>query len=303
MHREREKVEKMLEGMPFDADWIPVDERLEEKDLLPIIGKYDGILCGDDRITQAVIDVAVNLKVIVKWGTGIDSINKIYAEEKGIQVFRTPNAFTEPVADSTLAFMLNEVRGIGRNDRIVKSGGWDKPQGYTLSEKVIGLIGFGDIGQAVARRLLPFGPKILVNDIKLLSDELITTLGVVHATKEEIYESCDIISLHCDLNTTSEFLLNKEAFLKMKKRPYIINTARGPLIKEVDLLNALQTGLISGVGMDVFEHEPLALDNPLRSLDMVTASCHNTNSSTLCWDKVHRNSLEMMREALSTQES
>jgi phosphoglycerate dehydrogenase-like enzyme len=298
MHREKEKVLKMLEDYSFEVDWVSVEERLEEDELLPFIFKYDGILCGDDRITEAVIDSAKNLKAIVKWGTGIDSINKEYAESKGIKVCRTPNAFTDPVADTTIGLMLNEVRGLIRNDKVVKSGRWDKPQGYMLREKVIGIVGFGDIGQAVAKRLIPFGPKVLVNDIKALSDDLLASLNVASATKEEIYKECDIITLHTDLNPTSQYLLNEESFCKMKRRPYIINTARGPLVKEADLIHALNEGLISGVGIDVYEHEPLPVDNPLRSIDKVTASCHNTNSSPLCWDKIHRNSLEMMKSVL-----
>lgn len=298
MVREKGKILEMLKAYPFEAEWIPVDERLEEADLLPIIGKYDGILCGDDRITAKVIDVATHLKAIVKWGTGIDSINKEYAESKGIKVRRTPNAFTEPVSDTTLGLILNEVRGIVRNDKVVKSGGWDKPQGYMVREKIIGIIGFGDIGQAVAKRLIPFGPKVLVNDIKELSTERLESLNVTLASKDEIFETCDIITLHTDLNPTSQHLLKRESFLKMKKKPYIINTARGPLIKESDLIEALQNGMIAGVGIDVFEHEPLSLDNPLRSMDIVTGSCHNTNSSPSCWDKIHVNSLKMMDEEL-----
>lgn len=298
MHREKEKILKMLKDYSFAAEWIPVEERLEEDELLPLIGNYDGILCGDDRITEKVIDAAGKLKAIVKWGTGIDSISKEYAESKGIKVCRTPNAFTDPVADTTLGLMLNEVRGIIRNDRVVKSGRWDKPQGYMLREKTVGIIGFGDIGHAVAKRLMAFGPKVLVNDIKPLDEASLASLGAINATKEEIYEQCDIITLHCDLNSTSQYLLNADSFGKMKRRPYIINTARGPLVKEEDLLAALRDGIISGVGIDVYEHEPLSLENPLRSMDTVTASCHNTNSSPLCWDKIHKNSLEMMEKAL-----
>lgn len=300
MVREKAKILEMLKAYPFDAEWVPVDERLEEADLLPIIGKYEGILCGDDRITQNVIDAAVNLKTIVKWGTGIDSINKKYAESKGISVLRTPNAFTEPVSDTTLAMMLAEVRGLVRNDRVVKSGQWDKPQGYMLQEKTVGIIGFGDIGKAVAKRLMPFGPRVLVNDIQPIDEEHLTTLNVTSVTKEEIYAQCDIITLHCDLNPTSEHVLNAEAFAEMQRKPYVINTARGPLIEESALIAALTSGQISGVGIDVFEHEPLAVDNPLRSMDTVMASCHNTNSSPMCWDRVHVNSLKLMMEGLSS---
>lgn len=299
MHREREKIEVMLKDYPFEVDWMPVEERLEEADLLPIIEKYDGILCGDDRITEKVIDVAVNLKAIVKWGTGIDSINKAYADTKGIKVCRTPNAFTEPVSDSVLGLMLAEVRGLFRNDSVFKGGEWDKPQGHTLREKTIGIIGFGDIGKAVARKLIPFGPRVLVNDIVEIDEQLAKEYNVTIATKDEIYEQCDIISLNTDLNPTSEFLLNKETFAKMRKRPYVINAARGPLIKEADLIEALESGIISGVGIDVYEFEPVAKENPLRGMHNVIASCHNTNSSPMCWDHVHQNSLRMMLEALS----
>jgi phosphoglycerate dehydrogenase-like enzyme len=298
MAREKRKILKMLKEHWFKAEWVHVDERLEEADLLPIIGKYDGILCGDDRITKRVIDAAVNLKVIVKWGTGIDSIQKEYAESKGIQVLRTPNAFTEPVSDTALAMMLCEARGLIKNDRVVKSGRWDKPQGYMMQEKTVGIIGFGNIGQAVAKRLIPFGPKVLVNDIKPISKKTLASLKAEHVSKDTLFAKCDIITLHTDLNPASEHMLDKKAFAKMKKKPFIINTARGPLIKEEDLISALRKGQIAGIGIDVFEHEPLAKNNPLRSMDTVIASCHNSNSSPTCWDKVHEGSLEMMEEGL-----
>ncbi|MBT4207189.1 phosphoglycerate dehydrogenase [Candidatus Woesearchaeota archaeon] len=302
MHAEKEKIEKMLESYSFDVDWAPVEERLEESNLLPIISKYEGILCGDDRITDKVIDAATELKAIVKWGTGIDSIDKGYAESKGIKVFRTPGAFSEPVSDTTLALMLSEVRGLSKNDSIVKSGRWEKPQGYMLREKTVGIIGFGDVGQAVAKKLIPFGVRVLVNDVRKFDEETLRSFNVSQVSKDEIYKTCDIISIHCDLNPTSKYVLNTDSFSKMEKQPYIINTARGPLIKEGDLVVALNKGLVSGVGIDVFEHEPLPKDSPLRSLDTVVASCHNSNSSPLCWDAVHKNSLKMMSEGLNNKQ-
>ncbi|MBI5138676.1 MAG: NAD(P)-binding domain-containing protein [Candidatus Vogelbacteria bacterium] len=301
MHKEKEKILKMLPDFSYEVDWVSVIERLEEKDLLPIISKYHGILCGDDRITQKVIDAATNLRVIVKWGTGIDSIDKEYVESKGIKVFRTPGAFTEPVSDTTIALMLNETRGIARNDKVVKTAGWDKPQGYTLHEKTIGIIGFGEIGQAVARKLLAFGPKVLVNDVKDIDSLILSNLNARSVSKETIYDKCDIITLHCDLNSTSKHLLSKDTFTKMKRKPYIINTARGPIIKEQDLIEALNNDVISGAGLDVFEDEPLATDSPLRGMNNVTMSCHNSNSSPECWDKVHLNSLKMMEEGLKVK--
>ena len=163
----------------------------------------------------------------------------------------------------------------------------------------IGIIGFGDIGQAVAKKLVPFGPKVLVNDIRQFDNETLKNFNVSQVSKDEIYKNCDIITLHSDLNPTSKYVLNTDSFSKMKKKPYIINTARGPLIKEDDLVRALNDGLISGVGIDVFEHEPLPKDSPLRILDNVIASCHNSNSSLVCWGAVHQNSLEMMSGGLN----
>lgn len=298
MHRERAKVEALLGEYPFDVDWIAVEERLEEHELLLAIGEYQGLICGDDRITKKVIDAAKNLSVVVKWGTGIDSIDSAYAMSKGIKVFRTPGAFTEPVSDSVLALMLSEVRALFRNNRVVKEGRWDKPQGYTLREKIIGIIGFGDIGQAVARKLLPFGPRVLVNDVVAIEKGILESLNCVQTTKEEIFAECDIITLHADLNPTSEYLLDEKAFKCMKKNPFIINTARGPLIREKVLIEALENGTISGVGIDVFEHEPLPAESPLRSMENVIASCHNTNSSPQCWTDVHIKSIEMLYKGL-----
>ena len=131
-------------------------------------------------------------------------------------------------------------------------------------------------------------------DILTVLDDLNCEL----ATKDEIYQQCDIITLHTDLNPTSKFLLNKETFEKMKKTPFIINTSRGQLIREKDLVDALNKNIISGIGIDVYENEPLAVNSPLRSMSNVIASCHNSNSSPQCWDRVHKNSLEMIEKGL-----
>lgn len=299
MHREKEKVVRMLDGLPLDVYWVPVVERLEENDLLEIIDGYEGIICGDDRITPKVIDKASALKTIIKWGTGIDSIDKKYAESKGVSVYRTADAFTEPVSDTTLAMMLAHVRSLFQNDLIVKNMKWDKPQGYTLAEKKIGIIGFGKIGQAVAKRLVPFGCEVLVNDLVEIDPIILEKLHVKQVEKNEIYSFCDIITTHCDLNETSFHLLNNESFKKMKKYPFIINTARGPIINEEDLIDAIENKIVSGAGLDVFEHEPLDNTSPLRSFDCVIASCHNSNSSPLKWDYVHKNSIDMLLEGLN----
>ncbi len=298
MHKEKEKIEKLFMPFPLDISWVDVKERLEEQELLRIISPYQGIICGDDRITEKVISAAIKLKVIVKWGTGIDSIDINAAEKAGVEVFRTTNAFTQPVSDTVIAYMLAFCRGVMTNDKILKDGGWDKPQGFSLSEKCIGIIGFGNIGQAVARKLRPFQCRVLVNDIIDIDSGIASDLGVEIIDKEGLYKKSDIITLHCDLNETSKHMLCEKTFSKMARKPFIINTSRGPVINERDLVKALQNNSIAGAGLDVFEEEPLPLNSPLRKMGNVILASHNSNSSPKCWDKVHQNSVSMLIKGL-----
>ena len=301
MLREKKKIEGLLKDYNFiDVTWAAVNERLEEDELLKIIPEYDGIICGDDRFTHSVYEKARNLKVIVKWGTGIDSLNEEEAKKRGIPIYRTPDAFTEPVADTTLALILAFCRNVVKNDNILKNEGWDKPQGYALFEKTVGIIGLGNIGQAVAKRLSAFGADILANDIVEIDSGIINKYNVTMVPKEEILETSDFITLHCELNSTSFHILTQDSFNRIKKKPYIINTARGPLIEESSLINALESGTVSGAGLDVFEDEPLPVNSPLRSMENVLLSSHNSNSSPARWGHVHKNSLDMLVKGLTS---
>ena len=165
----------------------------------------------------------------------------------------------------------------------------------------MGIIGLGNTGTAVAKRLPVFGPIILANDIVEKDPQIIRRYGIKMVSKDEIYEKADFICIHCDLNKTSFHLLNKEAFEKMKKKPYIINMARGPIIDEAALINALESGEIAGAGLDVFEEEPLPKDSPLRKKDNVILSSHNANSSPYYWQRVHENSVKMLLEGLGIE--
>lgn len=276
----------------------PVRERMEEDELLEHLPHYNGIICGDDRITKKVIDACPDLEVIVKWGTGIDSIASDYAQVKGIPVKRTPNAFSEPVSDSVLGMMLVFARRILVSDRMMKQGEWAKTPGFCLEEQVLGIIGLGDVGKAVARKAKAFGIKMLAYDIKQIDQSICETLGVEMVDIDTLLERSDYVSLNCDLNPSSKFIINKETISKMKPTSIIINTARGPLIKEEDIIEALRSGSIAGAGLDVFEDEPLSKDSPLRSMNNVLLSSHNVNVSPLYWNKVHRNSLNMLYQGL-----
>lgn len=295
---ERPKVEELLKPYGFNVTWAEVGERLEEKHLLEVIGDYDGVICGDDRFTGKVYDAAKKLKVVVKWGTGIDSLHKEEADRRGIRICRTPDAFTQPVADTTLCYILAFARALRDNDQLMKNGKWDKPPGFSMFEKTVGIIGFGNIGQAVARRLRGFGTRILAHDINRVSPALEVEAGVQSADLKTIFSEADFITLHCDLNPTSHHLINAAAFAQMKRKPFLINTSRGPVVDEPALIQALQQGIVAGAGLDVFEEEPLPTSSPLRSMSNVYLASHNSNSSPSCWLRVHRNCVEMLAREL-----
>jgi D-3-phosphoglycerate dehydrogenase len=279
-----------------------VVERLNENQLLAVISDCDGVICGDDAFTKRVMDHAPKLKVIVKWGTGIDSIDKEYAQQKGIAVYNTPGAFTEPVSDLVLGLMLTVCRNIMISDQLIKSGEWPKITGYTLQEKTLGIIGVGRIGQAVARKANAFGMKIIGNDIADLPNEIIRSLQLTMMPKKELLAQADIVSLHCDLNPSSVQLIKKADFQAMKNSAWMINTARGPIIKETDLIWALENKQIAGAGLDVFEEEPLPQPHPFRTMNNVILSAHNANNSPKFWKKVHENSIKLVLKGLGIKE-
>ena len=274
-----------------------VKERLEEKDLLSIIEDIDGVICGDDRFTKKVLSKAKKLKVISKWGTGIDSIDQEAAEELNISVCNTPNAFTDPVADSVLGYILSFARQIPWSTKKMQAGQWQKIPGVALQECTLGIIGLGYIGRAVVKRAIAFGMTVLGNDIKDVREN-----GVKICAKEEVLKTADFISLHCDLNPTSFHLIGEKELSFMKPNTYLINTARGPIIDEKALIKTLQQKQIAGAALDVFEVEPLPKNSPLRKMKNCLLASHNANSSPSAWQKVHQNTINNLLTGLRKSE-
>lgn len=300
MHREKEKVRNKLKkyGDKINFIWIKPRERLIEEDLFNIIDNIDGIMCGDDEFTKKVIDKAKKLKIISKWGTGIDSIDKEYANKKGIVVCNTLNAFTEPVADTTLGMILNFARNISFTDNEMKKGKWKKTYCKSLCELTLGIIGLGNIGRAVAKRASAFGMKILGNDIKQIDNNFLQKYQIDFVDKETIYKKADFVTLHCTLNKTSYHLITKKELRLMKRESYLINTARGALIKTKDLEEAIINKIIAGVGLDVFENEPLEIDSIFRKYSNCITSPHNANNSPYFWNRVHDNTIKNLIEGV-----
>jgi D-3-phosphoglycerate dehydrogenase len=288
-----------LESCGLDLVVPEVHERLTEAQLLQYAGQFDGTICGDDKYTARALEAcAPRLKVISKWGTGIDSIDRQAAARLGIQVRNTPNAFTLPVADTVLGYMLAFARRHPWMDRAMKSGRWEKIPGRSLSECVLGVVGVGTIGKAVIRRARAFGMTILGNDIVEIDHVFLAENGVEMTSLDDLLSRSDFVSLNCDLNLTSHHLMNAQAFSKMKATGILINSARGPLVDEPALIEALHTGRIAGAALDVYENEPLPADSPLLRMEQVMLAPHNANSSPAAWERVHRNTIKNLLEGL-----
>jgi D-3-phosphoglycerate dehydrogenase len=216
----------------------------------------------------------------------------------GVAVRNTPNAFSEPVADSVLGYMLCFARRLPWMAEAMRGGTWQKVPGRALDECILGVIGVGDVGLAVVRRACAFGMTVLGNDIVPIPPAFVGETGLQESSLDEVLYRSDFISLNCNLNPSSYRLLDAAAFAKMKPGAVVINTARGPIVDESALIDALQAGKIGGAALDVFEHEPLPEGSPLRQMDNVMLSPHNANSSPAAWEHVHQNTLRNLFEVL-----
>ncbi len=279
-----------------------VEERLDEDRLMQYAGQFDGALCGDDQFTARVLEAcAPRLHIISKWGTGIDSIDSAACDRLGIKVCRTLNAFTLPVADTVMGYMLAFARRQPWMDRDMKAGVWDKLPGRSLSECTLGVVGVGNIGKAVIRRARAFGMTILGNDIVEIAPDFILENNVEMTSLEDLLGRSDFVRLNCDLNPTSYHMINARSLACMKPSGVLINIARGPVVDEPALIDALQRGLIGGLATDVYEVEPLPAESPLRQMDNVLLAPHNANSSPSAWERVHWNTLRNLLEGLDIQ--
>ncbi|OLE55478.1 MAG: hypothetical protein AUG51_03195 [Acidobacteria bacterium 13_1_20CM_3_53_8] len=278
-----------------------VRERLSEMELLPIVKTIDGVICGDDQFTERVLRSALRLKVISKWGTGIDSVDVRAAARLGIRVYNTPNAFTDAVADTALGYILCFARRLTCMDRDVRQGLWIKPEAVSLRECTLGVVGVGNIGKAVVLRARAFGMTVLGNDPVPVSDAFIAETDLRMMSLSALLEEADFVSLHCDLNPTSFHLIGRAELETMRSSAYLINTARGSVVDEQALVHALRERRIAGAALDVFEVEPLPADSQLRAVEGCLLAPHNANSSLAARRQVHEstiiNLLKGLREA------
>jgi len=262
----------------------PDDLPIPRDVLLSKIHDVDGLICMlSDLIDKDLLDEAVCLKVIANYAVGIDNIDVSYARQKGIRVGNTPGILTETTADLAFSLLMTVSRRIVEAVDYVKAGQWKTwgaqlLMGNDIWGRTLGIIGFGRIGQAMARRGLGFGMKVLYYS-RSPKPDLEREMGVKYASLEEIYRQSDYISLHTDLNDSSRGLIDKEALNQMKSNCIIINTARGPVIRTDDLIDALESGKIAGAGLDVTDPEPIEKNSKLLTLNNCVVVPHIGSAS------------------------
>lgn len=245
---------------------------MTEARLMELLSDVDGAIIGVVPMTAGVLQSAPRLKVVSMHGVGVDHVDLAAAAKLGIVIANCPGTNDQAVADLTLGLMITIARNIPQVDRQLRQGGWGRHSGNELWNKTLGLIGMGRIGRGVAKRALGFDMQVLVYD-PYIRQEQIDLPGVRLTSLEEVIKEADFLSLHAVLNDETRKLMNFDRFQMMKRSAYLVNTARGGLIDEQALHQALTTGLIAGAALDVYVDEP-PVGSPLLELENVVLTPH-----------------------------
>ncbi|MBZ4654187.1 MAG: phosphoglycerate dehydrogenase [Bacillota bacterium] len=264
---------RILQDAGLEVHKNPLGRPMTEEELCQYIPDYDGLLVGVDPVTTKVLEKGKKLKVVAKHGVGVDNIPLERARELGIKVTNCPDSNSEAVADLTFALMLAVARKIPLADKSTKEGQWLRLTGPELYGKTLGLLGFGAIGRRVALRAKGFSMEVLAYD-KYPDEKFARENGVILTGLSEAIEKADFLSLHLPLTPETRNIINKTTLGEMKQGAFLINTARGELINEEDLLLALEEGRLAGAALDAFSPEPPDKNNPLLKLNNVVVSPH-----------------------------
>lgn len=254
---------------------VDVKTGMKPEELKARIGDYHGLIIRSaTKVTSAVIDAATNLKVIGRAGSGLDNVDRTAATKKGIVVMNTPGGNTITTAEHTISLMVSLARKIPQATMSMKAGKWEKKKfmGVELFNKTLGVIGIGNIGSQVAKRAQGLAMNVIAYD-PFLSEDKAKTMGVEKVDLQELFRRSDFITIHTPLTPETKNMINKETIKIMKNSVRIINCARGGIINEKDLYDAVIDGKVAGAALDVFEKEPPE-NNPLLTLDNVIATPH-----------------------------
>ena len=288
----------ILRSSGFEVVYKP---EITPEDLVKEIPGYDGLVIRSrTNVTAEVLKAAKKLKVVGRAGVGLDNVDVKTATKMGVIVMNTPGGNTVSTAEQSFAMLMSVARWIPQASQSMHEGRWDKKKytGVELNNKVLGIVGLGRIGSEVAKRGLVFGMQVMAYD-PFMSAEVSKRLGITPATVDEICQRADFITVHTPLNDQTRGILGAEQFAKMKKTVRIVNCARGGIVDEAALLEALKSGRIAGAALDVFSEEPLPKDHAFRSVDNLVLTPHLGASTGEAQEGVAKEVAEQIVDALS----
>ena len=291
--RDLENYRSALEAAGFELVVPDISgQHLEGDALVEAMAGCVGVVAGDDKFTADVIGRCDDLRVISKWGIGVDGIDRDAAAARGIPVTNTPGAFDDEVADVTLAYVVMLLRQLHVIDRGVRNGEWPKPAGRSLGDATLGVIGLGGIGRAVVRRGVVAGMDVLGTDPSLDSQRSAQDVGATIVDIDELIARSDVISVNCPLTPETLHLLDDHRFRSMKPGGFVVNTGRGDVIDTAALGRALDAGVVAGAAVDVLEEEPPSANNPLMGRENVIFGSHNASNTLEASARVHVRAIE-----------
>jgi D-3-phosphoglycerate dehydrogenase len=267
----------LLADRGFEVTAPPIVQTMSEDELVAMIGQFDAWIAGDCPVSRRVMQagLAGRLRAIVKWGVGVDNVDFAAARELGLPVTNTPGVFGHEVADVALGYVIALARETHLIDRGVRTGGWPKPAGWSLNECHAALVGYGNIGRAIAHRLRACGTTVTVYDPMARDLEP----GCLPAEWPQRLEVADFVVLACALTDSSRHLLDERALARCREGVRIVNVSRGALIDERALERALASGHVHSAALDVFETEPLPAASPLRGHERCIFGSHNGSNT------------------------
>ena len=279
MIKQRDSFEETFKSLGIEPTWAKIVQQFTESELIEILPKFDGWIVGDDPCTRDVLAAGKRgkLKAIVKWGIGVDNVDFKACSDLGIPVENTPNMFGDEVADLAMSYITNLSRNIVDVHNGVKNLEWPKPIGTSLKGKKIGVVGLGDIGMNIVRRVNAARMNVIAYDPYFSSAK--SEFDLEHLIWPDKIEELDYLVVACALNDQNKHMVNKNIILRFKKGIKVINVSRGPLINEIDLCDGIKNGRIAGAALDVYENEPLGQDSPLREFGQIIFGTHNGSNT------------------------
>lgn len=294
---QRERLESA--GFEIIAPPLP-GQQFSEDELIELLPGCIAMIAGDDPLTRKVLSSASDLKFLIRWGIGMDSVDHDAARDLGIVVRNTPGVFGGEVADMAMAYVLMLARQTHVVNNQVHEGEWLKHEGVSLEGQVLGLAGLGSIGSAVAKRANGFGMNVIAFD-PYASDDAFATHKARKVSWQQVCEQSRFVVLNCPLTPETFHLVNQQSLEHMKQDSCLVNVGRGPLVDEIALVDALEKNAIAGIALDVFETEPLPLTSGLRSFPNAVFGAHNGSNTSQGVSRASAKAVDILLELMEAR--